>query len=278
MNDVVPRLRHAAGTIKKFGAEDDEDILQDTTLMAARMMDSAEKAGRTFSAGNVAFFTTRAARSDRRSGYSGKTDAMSPRCHIDGLSRLDALDMDVEFESGDPGTLHDVIVPLDFGGHELDPSEEAGRNLDWEAFLAASPPRYRTAIAVLEAGRTMREAGQRCGIGDSAALDLKKRIAADLLVFFGQDVIRRCLAVPARIGTPACAPPVENKPAKPGPPAVKRPRGNAATPVTGPPDYISPTSAKSYLACSLRSGFEKVLKLRKTDGSILITLEGGTIR
>jgi hypothetical protein len=37
------------------------------------------------------------------------------------------------------------------------------------------------------------EAGKRCGIGDSAALNLKRRIGADLLEFFGEDMIRRLL-------------------------------------------------------------------------------------
>ena len=36
----------------------------------------------------------------------------------------------------------------------------------------------------------MREAGKRCGLKDSAALNLKRRIAADLIKFFGEDVIR----------------------------------------------------------------------------------------
>jgi hypothetical protein len=44
-NQVVPRLRHAARTIPKVGCEDDEEIVQDATLMAARMMISAETAG-----------------------------------------------------------------------------------------------------------------------------------------------------------------------------------------------------------------------------------------
>ena len=39
----------------------------------------------------------------------------------------------------------------------------------------------------------MREAGKRCGLKDSAALVLKRRIAADLIEFFGEDVIRRLL-------------------------------------------------------------------------------------
>ena len=39
----------------------------------------------------------------------------------------------------------------------------------------------------------MQEAGKRCGVKDSAALVLKRRIAADLIAFFGEDVIRRLL-------------------------------------------------------------------------------------
>lgn len=46
---------------------------------------------------------------------------------------------------------------------------------------------------MLVGGGTMREAGRRCGIRDSAALNLKRRIAADLIEFFGLDVIRRLL-------------------------------------------------------------------------------------
>ena len=66
-------------------------------------------------------------------------------------------------------------------------------NLDWEMFLAAHPPRHRIAILVLVEGGTMREAGKRCGLKDSAALSLKRRIGQDLIEFFGEDVIRRLL-------------------------------------------------------------------------------------
>ncbi len=191
--EVVPRLRNAARSIPKVGCEDDEEIAQDATLMAARMMDSAEKAGKTFTAGNMSYYAAKAARSGRRSYYTGRSDVMSPGCQIDGKARHDWLDREVEFESGDSGTLHDVVQPLEFDGQESDPAEDAARNLDWESFLAAHPPRHRTAILVLVGGGTMREAGKRCGLKDSAALVLKRRIAADLIEFFGEDVIRRLL-------------------------------------------------------------------------------------
>ncbi len=39
----------------------------------------------------------------------------------------------------------------------------------------------------------MREGGKLCGLKDSAALNLKRRIAADLIEFFGADIIRGLL-------------------------------------------------------------------------------------
>jgi hypothetical protein len=193
VNEVVPRLRNAAKTIPKIGCEDDEEIVQDATLMAARMMDSAEKAGKTITAGNASYYAAKAARSGRRSYYTGRSDVMSPGCQIDGKARHEWLDREVEFDTGDSGTLHDVVQQLEFDGQESDPAEDAARNLDWKSFLAVHPPRHRVAILVLVEGGTMREAGKRCGIKDSAALMLKRRIAADLIEFFGEDVIRRLL-------------------------------------------------------------------------------------
>jgi hypothetical protein len=193
VNEVVPRLRNAARSIPKVGPEDDEEIVADATLMAARMVDAAEKAGKTFTAGNMSYYAAKAARSGRRSYYTGRSDVMSPGCQIDGKARHDWLDREVEFESGDFGTLHDVVQPLEFDGQESDPAEDAARNLDWESFLSVHPPRHRTAILVLVEGGTMREAGKRCGLKDSAALVLKRRIAADLIAFFGEEVIRRLL-------------------------------------------------------------------------------------
>jgi hypothetical protein len=193
VNEVVPRLRNVVRTIPKIGCEDDEEIIQDATLMAARMMDSAEKAGRTFTAGNISYYTERAARGGRRSGYSGRSDAYSPGCQIDGNARHKSLDDQVEFEFGESGTLHEIISIFDAADHESDPAGQAARNIDWELFLAAHPPRYRKAVLVLVDGGTMREAGKRLGIKDSAALNLKRKIAADLIEFFGEDVIRELL-------------------------------------------------------------------------------------
>jgi hypothetical protein len=167
VNEVVPRLRKSVHTVPIVGQR--------------------------FTAGNMAWYAAKAARSGRRSYYAGRSDVMSPGCQIDGNARHEWLDDEIEMETGDIGTLHDVIAPPGYQGQEPDPAEEAARNLDWELFLASHPPRHRTAILVLVEGGTMREAGKRCGLKDSAALVLKRRIAADLIEFFGEEVIQRLL-------------------------------------------------------------------------------------
>ena len=192
VNDVVPRLRAAAPFVPATGHEDTEEILADMTANAARMMDSAERAGKKFSPGNVAYYASRAARGGRRSTGSNRTDVMSPGAQLDGLVHHEHLD--AEFALGDesfdgPDTPHDVV----WAGGCADPSEEAGRNLDWLAFIAGRPRSQRVAILVLAKGGTMREAGKQCGIGDSAASLLKKRLAEAIVEFFGDEVIAHLL-------------------------------------------------------------------------------------
>jgi len=195
INEVVPRLRAAASYVPATGHEDAEEILADMTANAAKMMDSAEKAGKKFTPGNIAWFASRAARTGRRSTGSSRTDVMSPGTQLDDLVRHEHLDAefilrDESFEG--PDTPHEIVWTDGHAGC-TDPSEEAGRNLDWLAFLAGHPPRYRVAILVLAGGGTMREAGRLCGIGDSAAALLKKKLAEDLLAFFGTEVIAHLL-------------------------------------------------------------------------------------
>lgn len=78
----------------------------------------------------MAYYAAKAARSGRRSYYTGRSDAMSLGCQIDGKARHEWLDDEVEFEAGEAGTLHDVIAPYGYQGKEPDPAEEAARNLD----------------------------------------------------------------------------------------------------------------------------------------------------
>jgi hypothetical protein len=201
VNDVVPRLRATASSVPAIGHEDREELLADMTANAAKMMDSAEKAGKRFSAGNIAYFASRAARSGRRSTWSGRTDVMSPAAALDRSVRLERLDgcpgrspAQPRPEFGEsPEGLHEIVWTGNAPG-SCDPADEAARNIDWEEFLAAHPPRYRIAVLVLAGGGTMREAGRSCGIGDSAACQLRKSLRAALQEHFGAEMIAHLLS------------------------------------------------------------------------------------
>ncbi|MFA6547149.1 MAG: hypothetical protein WCS99_22220 [Limisphaerales bacterium] len=57
-DEIVPRLRHLIPHHVSFvGAEDAEEVLQDATLMAARMLASARARGKTVTPGNIAYYT-----------------------------------------------------------------------------------------------------------------------------------------------------------------------------------------------------------------------------
>jgi hypothetical protein len=203
VNDVVPRLRATASSVAAIGHEDREELLADMTANAAKMMDSAEKAGKRFSAGNVAYFASKAARSGRRSTWSGRTDVMSPAAALDRSVRFEHLDGPpdgrrssaqprADFCDGPEG-LQEIVWTGD-GPGSSDPADEAARNIDWEEFLALHPPRYRIAVLVLAGGGTMREAGRSCGIGDSAACQLRKSLRAALQEHFGAEMIANLLS------------------------------------------------------------------------------------
>lgn len=202
VNDVVPRLRASASGVPAIGHEDREELLADMTANAAKMMDSAEKAGKRFSAGNIAYFASKAARSGRRSTRSGRTDVMSPAAALDRSVRFEHLDgppdggrssaqSRPDFCDGPEG-LQEIVWTGDAGSS--DPADEAARNIDWEEFLALHPPRYRIAVLVLAGGGTMREAGRSCGIGDSAACQLRKSLRAALQEHFGAEMIAHLLS------------------------------------------------------------------------------------
>ena len=90
--EVVPRLISAIPQAVSFiGSEDAEELVQDGTLIAAKMIDNAEQAGKkvvknpgagrrgarkikTISAGNVAFYTIQKLKCGRRSTGSSTVD------------------------------------------------------------------------------------------------------------------------------------------------------------------------------------------------------------
>ncbi|MGA3181887.1 MAG: hypothetical protein ABSF38_16225 [Verrucomicrobiota bacterium] len=122
--EVAPRLQSAVPAAVNFvGCEDAEELVQDGTAMAAKMMCNAERAGKKvtrsatgrlneISAGNIAYYAIQHLKSGRRSvGYSS-ADVMATATQLKGRTRLTSLEEVVasdEETGGEIFLLHDVL-------------------------------------------------------------------------------------------------------------------------------------------------------------------------
>jgi hypothetical protein len=90
--EIVPRLRASIPrNVSQVGAEDPEELIQDATAIAAKMLHSAEAAGKKVTSGNIAFYAVQHIRSGRRSTGSSRVDAMASGTQLAGHTRLHSL-------------------------------------------------------------------------------------------------------------------------------------------------------------------------------------------
>ena len=66
IDEIVPRLRHLIPHhVPRVGSEDPEELLQDATLIAVRLLARARVNGKTVTPGNIAYYTLLHLRSGR---------------------------------------------------------------------------------------------------------------------------------------------------------------------------------------------------------------------
>ena len=74
-DQVVPRLRSAIpNVVHCVGAEDAQELIQDSIAMAAKLMHNVEKAHKKVTPGNIAYYTIQHIKSGRRSTGSSMVD------------------------------------------------------------------------------------------------------------------------------------------------------------------------------------------------------------
>ena len=112
--------------------------------MAARMLDSAEKAGKQVTPGNIAYYTIQHLKSGRRSTGSSNADVFGITTQLNGRSRLNSLEEPaaMEEQGNEIFLFHDVLSD----NHE-DPSTIAARKMDWDSFCAGRSKREITMIS-----------------------------------------------------------------------------------------------------------------------------------
>ena len=198
-DQVVPRLRSAIPNAVAFiGCEDAEELIQDGTAMAAKMMHNAERAGKKvvssaggrrgqeITAGNVCYYTIEKLRCGRRSTGSTVVDVHGAGIRLKGNTRLSSLDEPaaVDEETGGELTFNDVLSQ-----DEEDPSIQAARKMDWELFMVGLSARDQAVIEGLVEGTSGSAMARKLGVCSSTIQRRKRSLAKAVAAFMGDDIL-----------------------------------------------------------------------------------------
>jgi DNA-binding NarL/FixJ family response regulator len=192
--EVVPRLRAAIPrSVRGVGSEDTEELVQDSIAIAAKMLHSAEAAGKTVTSGNIVFYTVQSMKSGRRANGASNSDALGTATQLNGRSTINSLEETVaEDENGNEiFQIHDVLSQ-----DQEDPAVKAARKMDWESFLSGLNQREMAVIKYLLMGRNMGEVAVMFKVCLSTIQACKNGLAARILDYMGPDILKEIRKLP----------------------------------------------------------------------------------
>ena len=186
LQEVQPRLQAAiAQSVPIVGAEDVQELVQDGTVIALRLLNSTARSGRKVTGGNVAFYTVKMLRSGRRSTGERRNDPMHPKAQLNGTCSVQSLDEPVGFgEADEPLTLGDCLA-----ARTEDPSVTATRRLDWEPLVAALDATAREVLGCLIEGQDLTTLVVKLKRSRSAIQSHKERLAQLVREHLGEDIL-----------------------------------------------------------------------------------------
>src|ERR1017187_2738469 len=189
VNEIVPRLRSAVPLVAHcVGSEDAQELVQDTTAMAARILHNAERRGKKITPGNAAYYAIQHCKSGRRSTGNSCVDVMASGTQINGTTRLISLDEAAPGASvddvGEPLALHDLL-----SNDQEDPGTKAARKMDWDSFIAGVSARDQAIINCLVEGKPLASLARRRHLNTSTLLYHKERLALNIQDFRGSHIL-----------------------------------------------------------------------------------------
>jgi len=191
-DQIVPRLRSAIPrNVSQIGSEDAEELIQDSICMAAKLLDNAERANKTVTPGNIAYYTILHMKSGRRSSGASTVDVCGTGTLLNGKSTLSSFDEPANEGEGEEEFLVNDVLSLD----DEDPGQKAARKIDWDAFLTQVTEREKAVIEGLLTGHNASEIAREFGVDPATIKYFKNRLAVKILEFMGPDIlveIRRC--------------------------------------------------------------------------------------
>jgi hypothetical protein len=195
LQEVQPRLRTAIPkAVPIVGADDIDELVQDGVAIAIGLLQSAQRAGKKVTAGNLAYYTILALRSGRRSTGYRKNDVLHPAAQLNGRSRVQSMDEPVSAgeDSEEPLTLHDCLA-----ADVDDPATAAARQLDWETVLNELDRSTQAILVALLEGRELTLLVRRLKRSRSTLQGDKVRLGRLVQQHLGEDILVQAQARPA---------------------------------------------------------------------------------
>ncbi len=195
LHDVVPRLRSAIRiAVAHVGSEDDTELLQEGTVMAAKILTNATRKGKRVTAGNVAYYTLQHLKSGRRTvGYSS-VDVLASGTQLNGRSSVSSIHEEVPMCADT-----DETVPVSelMSRDEEDPCTKATRKLDWEQFYGTQDRNGRQLLTCIAEGcETPPEISRKLKLTRLAVRERTDQLRTAVKSFFGDGVIAEVCRAP----------------------------------------------------------------------------------
>jgi hypothetical protein len=177
------------------GSEDHEELVQDATCLAGRILHNAEAKGKTVIASSVAYYSLQHCKSGRRAVGHSNSDVHGSATQLNGRSRLESMEEVVavnEESGGEIFELHDVLA----NDHE-DVAVAVARKLDWEEFCADLPAREVAVIEFLLEGKSGSAIARKLKTTDSRIQTIKRHLAKAIVEFMGPEILQEIQRLPA---------------------------------------------------------------------------------
>ncbi len=175
---VVPRV------VTPIGSESFDELIQDGLCDAARAIDSMERSGKTLLPRSVAHYTLQHLKTGRRMLDSGISDVYSTMRRVNNGGGVVPFDEPIEFDDPDGPCVGDALCD-----RKPDPSEEAGRRIDWGTMLERLDKRQRRIVEEMAAGTMSIDIGRMLGVSPARVTQMKSEIAAEIKKVMGDDIL-----------------------------------------------------------------------------------------
>jgi hypothetical protein len=193
--EIVPRLRnmiHVPGAVRGMPSEDPEELLQEATAIAARLLDQAESNQKTVTPGNIAYFAMLTFRAGRRFNSSGSTDVMGARTQIQGKSRMSSMCEPVSGgDEGEEQTLGDLLAC-----EGADPATTAARNIDWAEFIKTLDEKSLAVLRHIADEIRLQELATAMKVSRSTVQSWRNRLTGMVRDFMGAEILNDVERVP----------------------------------------------------------------------------------